>query len=384
MMPAVDALELAAALVRCPSLTPREAGCFDLLERALRPLGFACERLRFASPGAEPVDNLAAIIGSGSPHLAFCGHVDVVPPGDPAAWRVEPFAGEVRDGRLWGRGAADMKTGVAAFVAAAARFLGDGGPPARGSLSLLITADEEGPSVDGTAKLLAWMAERGHLLDGCLVGEPTSVETLGDVAKIGRRGSLTATLTAIGRQGHTAYPARADNAAHRLVAMLGALLAEPLDSGSEWFEPSTLQITTIDIGNPAGNVVPAEARAAFNIRYNDLHDRGSLDRLLRARLDSAGGRYRLQTSGSGDAFVTAPGALSAMLADAVEQVTGRRPRLSTSGGTSDARFVRHYCPVVEFGIVGPTMHQVDEHVSIADLSGLVAIYEAFLERWFRI
>jgi succinyl-diaminopimelate desuccinylase len=376
-----DPIGLTQALIRCPSLTPTEAGSFDILEGALRPLGFAIERLRFASAGQQPVDNLYAKLGSGGPHLAFSGHVDVVPPGDLALWTADPFSGDIRDGRIYGRGAADMKSGIAAFVAAAARFL-DRHTALPGALSLLITADEEGPSIDGTAKLLEWAQMRGERFDAAIVGEPTCPTRLGETAKIGRRGSLVGWLTVRGRQGHTAYPDRADNAAHRLLECLRALREEPLDQGTEWFQPSSLAITSIDIGNPTPNVIPAEARATFNIRYNDLHTQGSLETWLRHRLDAIGGAYVLRTAASGDAFLTQPGELAEKLSVSVEEVTGQRPELNTTGGTSDARFIRRYCPVIEFGLVGASMHQSDEHVGIADLEGLTEIYVAFLERFF--
>ena len=377
---AIDPVELTQALIRCPSVTPDAGGALDVVQRELRGLGFACHRLRFEEPGTAPVDNLYARLGSSGPHLAFAGHVDVVPPGDIAAWTADPFGGEVRDGMVWGRGAADMKSGVAAFVAAVSAHL-ERHKLDRGSISLLITGDEEGVAVNGTVKILAWMAERGERPDACLVGEPTSPQILGDMAKIGRRGSANVTLVVHGRQGHTAYPHRADNAAHRLVAMLAGMIAEPLDIGSALFEPSTLQITTVDVGNPASNVVPARAEARINIRYNDLHDAASLERWLRRHCDAVGGRYDLDLRSSGDAFFTAPGPLSERLSESVEAVTGRRPELSTSGGTSDARFVRGYCPVIEFGLVGATMHQVDECVAVADIEALTRIYRHFIGRW---
>lgn len=376
----IDPVGLTQALIRCPSVTPDAGGALDVVERELGRLGFTCHRLRFEEPGTAAVDNLYARLGSGGPHLAFAGHVDVVPPGDPAAWTADPFGGEVRDGMVWGRGAADMKSGVAAFIAAVSAHLDDHGLD-RGSISLLITGDEEGAAVNGTLKILAWMAERGERPDACLVGEPTSPQVLGDMAKIGRRGSANVTLVVHGKQGHTAYPHRADNAAHRLVAMLAGMIAEPLDAGSELFEPSTLQITTVDVGNPASNVVPARAEARINIRYNDLHDQASLERWLRRHCDAVGGRYELTLRSSGDAFFTAPGPLSERLSDSVEAVTGRRPELSTSGGTSDARFVRAYCPVIEFGLVGATMHQADERVAVADIQALTRIYRDFIGRW---
>lgn len=375
-MAPIDPVELTRALVRCPSVTPDASGALDLVEAAVRPLGFACHRLRFAA-----VDNLFAQLGSVGPCFAFAGHVDVVPPGDRGLWSVDPFAGDIRDGQLWGRGAADMKSGVACAVAAVAAFLERHGAP-RGSLALIITGDEEGPAIDGTARVLDWATAHGHRFDACLVAEPTSVERLGDVLKIGRRGSAVGRLVAHGRQGHTAYPQRADNAAHRLVAALHAMLTTPLDAGSPHFEPSNLQLTTIDIGNPASNVIPARAEARFNIRYNDRHDTASLLAWLQARCAAAGGSVAVELTSSGDAFLTPPGRFTDLVVAAVTEVTGRRPELSTSGGTSDARFIRHLCPVVELGLVGTTMHQADEHVTIADIHGLTEIYTRILELWF--
>lgn len=380
---ALDPVELTQALVRLASVTPAVAGCMDHLEERLRPLGCKVERVSFAAPGAEPVENMLATLtlagGADGPHLAFAGHVDVVPPGASDEWRFDPFAGTIEQGRLYGRGSADMKSGVAAFIAALATARAGN---YRGTVSLLITGDEEGPAIDGTAKLLQWAEERGHRFDACIVGEPTSVGALGDMMKIGRRGSFTGWLRVQGRQGHVGYPDRADNAAHRLVRMLDVLLAQPLDAGSAYFQPSSLQVTTIDIGNPATNVVPGTARAVFNIRHNDLFDSASLEQWVRARLDEAGGAYELEVKSSGNAFITEPGPLSRQLAAAIEAVTGRQPELSTSGGTSDARFIARHCPVVEFGLPGTTMHQVDEHVVVEDIMGLARIYEEFLRRFF--
>ena len=374
----LDPVALTQALVRCPTVTPDAGSALDLLERTLVPLGFRCERPRFEGNGSYPVENLLAKLGEGAPHLAFAGHVDVVPPGDRSAWRLDPFSGEIQGGLLFGRGAADMKSGVAAFVAAVART----GRPPKGAVSLLITGDEEGEAVNGTQRLLAWAAERGERFDACLVGEPTCPHELGDVAKIGRRGSVTCRLVVRGRQGHTAYPQRADNAAHRLVAVLQALIDARLDDGTDWFEPSSLQLTSIDIGNPAGNVIPGEATVRFNIRFNDRHTKDSLERWLHERIAPLAGSYELEVAGNAEAFVTAPGRLSELLVASVEQETGRRPSLNTSGGTSDARFVRRYCPVIEFGLVGSTMHQADEHVALADIEGLTRIYATFLRRFF--
>jgi succinyl-diaminopimelate desuccinylase len=382
-MDPIDPVDLTRALVRRPSVTPDAAAALEVVAAALRAAGFTCELLRFEQPETAPVDNLFAKLGDGHPHLVLAGHVDVVPPGDPARWSVDPFAGEIRDGMLWGRGAADMKSGVAALVAAAARHVARHGLK-HGAISFLITGDEEGVAVNGTARLVAWARERGERFDHCVLAEPTSLERLGDTAKIGRRGSLSGSLTVRGRQGHTAYPQRADNAAHRIVAMLQALLAEPIDAGTTHFEPSDLQLTSIDIGNPATNVIPGEARARFNIRYNDSQNAASLEHWLRARLDAVGGSYRLELASSGDAFITEPGRLSDLLSASVEGVTGRRPALATSGGTSDARFIKDHCPVIEFGLVGATIHQVDERVAVADIERLTLIFEALLGRYFGV
>ena len=374
----IDAVELARALIRCPSVTPDEAGALDVLESALSELGFVCRRLKFSEPGTADVENLYARRGDGAPNFCFAGHVDVVPLGDPDAWSVDPFGGEVVDGVLYGRGAADMKSAIAAFVAAAARR----GANRKGSISLLITGDEEGPAVNGTKKVLDWMAETGEVIDACLVGEPTNPESLGDMIKIGRRGSLTGRLDVSGVQGHTAYPHLADNPLPRLVRMLDAISSAPLDGGTEHFQPSDLQLTTIDTGNPAANVIPARAQAMFNIRFNDLHTGESLTRWLHERCAAAGGPYELEVTVSGEAFVTPPGPFSALLRDAVRQATGRDPELSTAGGTSDARFIKDRCPVAEFGLVGRTMHKIDERTAVAHIRTLADIYAAVLDRFF--
>lgn len=380
-MSSVDPVELTRALVRCPSVTPADAGAQAVLAEVLEGLGFRVELLRLGDGGEPAIDNLFARLGDGSPHLAFNGHTDVVPAGDDAAWSAGPFAAEIRDGWLYGRGAADMKGDIACFVAAIARYLERHGS-VPGSLSLLITGDEEGPAVNGTVALLRWAEAAGHRFDACLVGEPTSVDELGDMAKIGRRGSLTVTLEARGRQGHVGYPNRADNAAHRLVRLLARLIETPLDEGTELFEPSSLQVTTIDIGNPASNVVPARARAVLNIRYNDSQSPGSLKALVAAAIEAAGGRVEAACTEGANVFACPPGPLAALLGDSVEAVTGRRPVLSTSGGTSDARFIHSHCPVIEFGLIGQTIHQVDERVPLAELEALTAIYLEFLERYF--
>ncbi len=378
----IDAVALARDLIRCPSVTPRDAGALGVLEQALGPLGFECHRLRFGE-GPEAVENLYARIGRAGRNFCFAGHTDVVPAGDEKGWSVGPFEARVSNGMLFGRGAADMKGAVACMVAAAARFLARRGADFGGAISLLITGDEEGAAVNGTKRVLQWLAARGERLDACLVGEPTSADRLGDMVKIGRRGGLHGRLTAHGVQGHSAYPRLADNAAHRLVRMLAAAMAEPLDEGTAQFEPSSLQVTTIDVGNPAANVIPARASAAFNVRFNDLQTPAGIEHWLRRRFDEVGGGYDLSITVSGEAFYNPPGPLSDLVCRAVERRVGRRPELGTAGGTSDARFIKDCCPVAEFGLVGRTMHQVDEHVAIADLSALTDIYDAMLEEYFR-
>lgn len=370
MTEAFDPLPLAQALIRCASVTPADAGAQDVLADALKPLGFTVTRLPFGN-----IANLFARIGSGSPHFCFAGHTDVVPPGA-AQWRSDPFAGEVRGDVLYGRGACDMKGAVASFVAAAAQHLA-AGPPV-GSISLLITGDEEGPAVDGTVRVLDWMKANGQIPDFCLVGEPTCPVQLGDVIKIGRRGSLNAAITVNGTQGHVAYPHRADNPVHRLVRALAALTAAPLDAGTEWFEPSTLQLTSIDVGNPATNVIPATARGSLNIRFNDRHSGASLTSWLRATVTQHAERFDLDVSVSGESFLTEPGESVFRLRDAISQETGVQPRLDTGGGTSDARFIARFCPVAEFGLVGATMHQADEAVPVSELRQLARTYRAIL------
>ena len=383
----LDALGLARRLIRCPSVTPAEGGALDLLEEVLGGLGFTCHRLPFSEPDTAEVDNLYARLGAGGRNFCFAGHTDVVPVGDAKAWRVDPFGAEVVDGALYGRGAVDMKGAIACFVAAAARFVKTRGGAFDGSISLLITGDEEAEAINGTRKMLGWLAERGETLDACLVGEPTSNETLADMIKIGRRGSLNGRLTVHGTQGHTAYPQLADNPLHHLVRMLDAVASDPLDSGTAHFQPSGLQITTIDVGNEAGNVIPAAARAALNIRFNDAHDSAAIEAWLRRHFDatldaSRGARYELAVRVSGESFLCPPGPLSDLLGRAVEATLGRTPELGTTGGTSDARFIKDHCPIAELGLLSATAHKVDEHVSLDDLRGLEAVYGAALDGYF--
>jgi succinyl-diaminopimelate desuccinylase len=377
-------LALAQALIRCPSVTPEEGGALAFVAHVLGDAGFEVHRPAFSQEGTPDVENLYARFGVGHPYLVFAGHTDVVPPGDVARWRHDPFGGIVEQGELFGRGAADMKGGIACMLAAALRYLAEH-PDFAGSIGFLITGDEEGPAVNGTVKLLEWARARGERFDHCILGEPTNPARLGDMIKIGRRGSLTGRLLVHGRQGHVAYPQLAENPIGGLVRLLGALKAEPLDAGTAHFDASNLEVTTVDVGNAATNVIPAEARATFNIRFNDLWSPTTLEAEIGRRLREAAGnvvRYSVSFDPTNAvAFLTAPDSFG-FLTEAIEAETGRRPVLSTTGGTSDARFIRSYCPVVEFGLVGQTMHQVDERVAVADLERLAAIYQRALERYF--
>jgi succinyl-diaminopimelate desuccinylase len=379
----IDPVALAQALIRCRSVTPEDAGALGVLEQALRGIGFSCTRLRFESPGTAPIENLYARIGTAPPNFCFAGHSDVVPPGDAALWRADPFAAEISDGLLYGRGAADMKSAVAAFAAAASRHLQN---PLRGSISLLITGDEEGSAVNGTVKVLQWMAEKGEHIDHCIVGEPTAAEQAGDTIKIGRRGSMRVDLAVHGVQGHTAYPHRAVNPIPILATIVSRIAREKLDDGTPHFQPSTLAFTTFDVGNPASNVSPAAARAAANIRFNDLHT----PELLRLRLGriaedvtrEMGGAAEIRIDAGALPFLTEPGPFTDLLARAIERATGRAPELSTTGGTSDARFIKNHCPVAEVGLAGTTMHKVDECVAVAEIETLTATYAAILQDYF--
>jgi succinyl-diaminopimelate desuccinylase len=381
-MPA-DPVVITRDLLRCPSVTPAEGGALAYLERVLRGAGFAVQRMTFSQAGTADVDNLYARIGTEAPHLVFAGHTDVVPAGDETKWTRPPFAGEIVDGVLYGRGAVDMKGAIACSVAAALDFLAAHGGRPRGSISFLVTGDEEGVAVNGTVKLLKWAADRGEKFDHCILGEPTNPQNLGDMIKIGRRGSLNATLIVTGTQGHVAYPALADNPIRRLVAIMRALM-EPLDAGSAHFDPSNLEFTSVDVGNPTVNVIPGEARARFNIRYNDQYTQASLKSLIEARAAAAAeGHWRIEWEPSNaDVFLTPPGPFVDLMSGAIAEVTGRTPALSTSGGTSDARFIKDYCPVIEFGLANSTMHKIDECVATADLVALTAIYRRILEWYF--
>ncbi|MGD0185294.1 MAG: succinyl-diaminopimelate desuccinylase [Roseiarcus sp.] len=378
-----SALDIARALIAFPSVTPADAGALPYLEGLLEEAGFAAETVSFAAPGTPSIDNLYARFGVEAPNFVFAGHTDVVPPGDVEKWRFDPFAGALADGQIWGRGACDMKGGLAAALAAALRFVARG--PFRGSISFLVTGDEEGPAVNGTVKLLDWARERGERFDHCLLGEPTSVAALGDMIKNGRRGSLTGRLVVSGKQGHVAYPRLADNPIRPLAPILTALQTPPLDQGTPDFEASNLEVVSVDVGNPATNVIPGEVRLVFNIRFNDLWTPESLSAEIERRVAAAAGGARVALSfdpTNAVAFLTQRGAFTDLVARAVEETTGRRPKLSTSGGTSDARFIKDACPVVEIGLVGATMHGVDERAPLDDLETLSRLYERVLELYF--
>jgi succinyl-diaminopimelate desuccinylase len=381
-----DALSIARDLVRCPSVTPADAGALGVLEERLKAAGFETHRVTFSEPGAADIDNLYARIGTSAPHIAFAGHTDVVPPGDETAWTHGAFSGEVKDGFLYGRGAVDMKGGIACSVAAVLDYLNDHDGRPKGSISFLITGDEESVAVNGTVKLLQWVAASGEKFDHCVVGEPSNVETLGDCIKVGRRGSQSGTLYVDGVQGHVAYPHRASNPVPDISRLIVAIADEPLDHGSAQFQASNLEFTSVDVGNPAGNVIPGQARAKFNIRFNDHHTQETLKALVEARLaKAAGNRIRARIvwePSNANVFVTKPGAFTDLAVAAIEEVTGRKPELSTSGGTSDARFIASYCPVIEFGLVGQTMHQIDERTPVSDLEQLTKIYRGLLGRYF--
>lgn len=380
----INAIDFASALIKRPSVTPADAGALDALQDALTGMGFVCRRYPFGE-GEDRVDNLYARLGTSAPNFCFAGHTDVVPAGDESKWAEDPFAGKVEDGQLLGRGAADMKGAIAAFVGAVSDLLSSGWTP-QGSISFLITGDEEGPAINGTKKLLVAIADEGEVIDHCLVGEPTNPNQMGEMVKNGRRGSFNADITVTGKQGHVAYPHLGINPVPTLLGILSKLQSRHLDDGSEFFQPSNLEITTVDVGNPTENMIPETARARFNVRFNTEHSGASLTQWLEDILAEAregfGGSVDAQIRISGESFLTPPGKLTDIIQDATENVLGRRPELSTSGGTSDARFITNYAPVAEFGLVGATMHQVNERVDIADIDTLTAIYKDVLRRYF--
>lgn len=373
----IDTVLLTQELVRCPSITPKDAGALDVLEGALSGLGFKCTRLPFSEVGTADVDNLYARIGTDGPHFCYAGHTDVVPTGALDDWKYDPFEAIIDEGILYGRGTSDMKGGIAAFVAAVSRL-----KHFKGSISLLITGDEEGPAINGTVKMLDWLKNHNEVPDLCLVGEPTNVAEIGDMAKIGRRGSLNGVLTVNGTQGHVAYPHLADNPLPRLIRVLDTLTTLELDQGNAFFQPSNLEVVSVDVGNEATNVIPMTAIAKFNIRFNDERSANGLIKLITDICEKDAGDYRLDINVSGDAFLTPPGLLSDLIKDSIKSVTGKNVELSTSGGTSDARFIKNYCPVAEFGLINKTIHQVNECVRVDDLNLLCEIYARMLTQFF--
>jgi succinyl-diaminopimelate desuccinylase len=380
-----DPVSILQQLIRCPSVTPHQGGALTYLASTLAEVGFKCERLVFSEDGTPDVDNLFASIGHGAPHLCFAGHTDVVPTGDEHIWTHPPFAAEIADGFMYGRGATDMKGSVAAFAAAALEFVQENGKP-KGTISFLITGDEEGPAINGTVKVLRWMKDNGFTPDHCIVGEPTCTDQLGDTIKIGRRGSLSFIVTVDGKQGHAAYPDKADNPIPKLARLVERLTASNIDDGNVHFDPSTLAITSFDVGNPAGNVIPSRAVLKFNIRYSTEHDFGTLKSWVAVHIatvkDELGGEWAVQHIEGAEAFITEPGAFVGLVIDAVQGETGLVPKLSTSGGTSDARFIKNYCPVLEFGPTNATIHQTDERISIDELQTTARIYRRILEAYF--
>lgn len=379
---APDPVSVSETLIRHASVTPEDAGALDELIAFLEPLGFECHDLTFDDPAGEPTRNVYARLGTEGPNFCWAGHTDVVPPGDLSDWTSDPFQPEIRDGRLYGRGAADMKCAVACMMTATHDFVTRNGGEFPGSISFLITGDEEGDATNGTKKVLEWLQERGETIDACVVGEPTNPENITDMIKIGRRGSMNVWLDVEGVQGHSAYPHLADNPIHKMLNLLTSLTNVPLDEGSDHFQPSTLQVTTVDVANQATNVIPARAQARINIRFNDLHTSESVEQLLRGRLDQAGGGYEMRVRVSGESFLTPPGVLSNTVSGAIEAVTGKKPELSTTGGTSDARFIKDHCPVVEYGLINQTAHKVDENARVGDIQALAKVYTRVLDDFF--
>lgn len=380
------ALDITRGLIRCPSVTPDDGGALGYIETLLKPAGFEVHRVTFREEGWPDIENLYARIGSGSPSLLFAGHTDVVPPGNAEDWRFDPFSAEIADGMVWGRGAVDMKGGVAASIAAVLSWIAEHGTPQKGAIGFLITGDEEGPAVNGTIKLLQWAHARGERFDHCILGEPTNPDRLGDMIKIGRRGSLSGAIVVRGKQGHVGYPHLADNPVHHLARIVTMLKDEPLDEGTEHFDASNIEFTTFDVGNPAVNVIPAEARCSFNIRFNDIWTPESLRAEIGKRLERAAQGANAELSfqpTNAVAFLTRPGRFVETFARAVEAETGRKPVLSTTGGTSDARFIKDYAEVLEFGLIGQTMHAVDERVAVDDIDKLAKIYRRVIDEYFR-
>jgi succinyl-diaminopimelate desuccinylase len=383
---ATDPIALTQALIRCESVTPNDGGALSLLQNVLGGIGFKSERMTFKDSGTPNIDNVYARRGGSGPNLCFAGHTDVVPPGDVKAWTVPPFSGELRDGHVYGRGAVDMKGGIACFIAAVARLHNADKMP-NGVISLLITGDEEGPSINGTMKVVDWLKAKGETIDACIVGEPTNPKAIGDEIKIGRRGSITCELVVYGKQGHAAYPSKADNPIPKLARFIERLANAPIDTGTENFEASNCQVTVVSVPNTASNVIPADARATFNIRYNDLWRRPAIEDWVKLQCEAAASgcnaKFDVSFAGTGDVFLTTPGPLVDTMISAVKSVTGNTPKLTTGGGTSDARFIKDLCPVIEFGLVNETIHKVDERVAVSDLETLTQIYQRAIEGFFK-
>ncbi len=380
----IDPVALTQSLIACPSVTPKDAGALEVIKKLLNPLGFKFYDLEFSDVNTPSVKNLYARLGDHAPNFCFAGHTDVVPVGNASAWITDPFAGTITNEIIYGRGTVDMKGAIACFVSAIANFLSETNNQFSGSISLLITGDEEGPAINGTQKLLSWLQEKQEKIEACLIGEPTSEEALGDMIKIGRRGSLNGVITTIGIQGHVAYPHKAGNPIPRLLNFLNVITSKKLDEGTDLFAPSNLEITSIDVGNPAKNIIPATASAHFNIRYNDRHNGQALKQWLQQVAADVAGEHNLDISVSGDSFYTSPGKLQEVVIDSIKEVTGESPTISTSGGTSDARFIHKHCSVIELGLLNNTAHQVNEHAAIADIKKLTQIYGQVLSKFFAI
>ena len=380
----INAVELTTKLIKCESITPNSAGAIELLISYLEPLGFKCEKISFGE-GVEKVENLYARLGTKDPNICFAGHVDVVPTGDIEKWSINPFGGEIKEGKIWGRGAADMKSGIAAFVSSVSEFLAKEKKFEQvGSISFLITSDEEGKAINGTKKVVEWLQEKQEKITACIVGEPTNVNEMGDTIKVGRRGSFTGFLKVKGIQGHVGYPHLAENPINSLIKMLEPFVKIYLDEGTENFQPSSVMVTSVDVDNDATNVIPAEARATFNIRFNNLHTINSLELMIKNQFDKITTNYEFNYYCNAEPFLTSDDFLKSTIEKSIKNVVNIKPNQSTSGGTSDARFISKICPVIEFGLVGKTMHKIDENVDVEDITKLVSIYSFFLSNYFGV
>lgn len=375
----IDPVALTQALVKCRSITPADDGALDVVANTLIPLGFEVHRLRFEEEGTAPIDNIFARFGTEGPHLCYLGHTDVVPPGDESIWKHPPFSATIEDGILYGRGTADMKGCNAAFIAAVSRLLNEQRP--KGSISLLITGDEEAAAINGTVKVIEWMKQNNQMPDVAIVGEPSNASAMGQTLRVGRRGSLNGTITVTGIQGHSAYPERADNPVPRLIHLLSSLIDHSFDNGTEHFPPTHLVVSSVDVGNPAANVIPSKATALLNMRFNSLWTKDSLEAKLNELLKTTGEPYELKVWSNAASFITEPGEWTNLVRDAVEKISGKVPKFDTGGGTSDARFIAPYCPTVEYGLLNATIHKTDEHTTISDLQELADTYTEILRKY---